>query len=132
MLRYGSACSVGRKHTQQTTHCALESKCQGKFFLLLPQVLHYGPMDNSKTGKEEVFSFIHNLPDETWPEPDPSDPLSVVDQVSCLTLEKIGQNCFFQLKKFDELKACKFETRRRSQNFGSDGACPRVWLPRIG
>jgi len=61
-------------------------------------------MDNSKTGKEEVISFIHGLPDETWPEPDPSDPLSVVDQVSRLTLEKIGQNCFFQLKKFDELK----------------------------
>ena len=80
------------KQTLQTAHCALESKRQGKFFLLLPQVLHYGPMDNSKTGKEEVISFIHGLPDETWPEPDPSDPLSVVDQVFRLTLEKEGQN----------------------------------------
>ena len=81
------------KHTLQTGHCALGSKRQGKFFLLLlPQVLHYGPMDNSKTGKEEVFSFIHGMPDESWPEPDPSDPLSVVDQVFRLTLEKEGQN----------------------------------------
>ena len=72
------------KHTLQTAHCALGSKRQGKFFLLLPLVLHYGPMDNSKTGKEEVLSFIHGLPDETWPEPDPSDPLSVVDQVTIL------------------------------------------------
>ena len=86
------------KHTLQTAHCALESKRQGKFFLLLPLVLHYGPMDNSKTGKEEVISFTHNLPDESWPEPDPSDPLSVVDQVSRLTLEKEGQIDFFSPK----------------------------------
>ena len=72
------------KHTLQTAHCVLESKRQGRFFFLLPQVLHYGPTDNSKTGKEEVISFIHGLPDESWPEPDPSDPLSIVDQVTVL------------------------------------------------
>jgi len=69
------------KQTLKTAHCALESKRQGRFFFLLPQVLHYGPTDNSKTGTEEVISFIYGLPDETWPESDPSDPLSVVDQM---------------------------------------------------
>ena len=48
----------------------------------LLKVLHYGPTDGSKTGNEEVLSFTHGLPDQSWPDPDPSDPLSVVDQVS--------------------------------------------------
>ena len=29
----------------------------------------------------QVMKIVHGLPDEAWPEPDPSDPLSVVDQV---------------------------------------------------
>ena len=29
----------------------------------------------------QVISYLHGLPDETWPEPSPSDPLSLVDQV---------------------------------------------------
>merc|ERR1719494_441602 len=43
-------------------------------------VLHYGPMDMSKNGKP-VISFKDGLPDDTWPETDPSDPLSLIDQV---------------------------------------------------
>merc|ERR1712150_171301 len=44
-------------------------------------LLHYGPQDFSKNG-EDVFTFIHNLPDDqTWPEPDPEDPLSIVDEM---------------------------------------------------
>merc|ERR1719458_2301716 len=44
-------------------------------------LLHYGPQDFSKND-EDVFTFIHNLPDDqTWPEPDPEDPLSIVDEV---------------------------------------------------
>ena len=29
----------------------------------------------------QVISYVHGLPDETWPEGDPDDPLSLVDQV---------------------------------------------------
>ena len=43
-------------------------------------LLHYGPQDFSKNG-EEVITFLHGQPDETWPEPQPDDPLSVIDQV---------------------------------------------------
>merc|ERR1719458_226381 len=44
-------------------------------------LLHYGPQDFSKNG-EGVFTFIRDLPDDqTWPEPDPEDPLSIVDEV---------------------------------------------------
>ena len=47
-------------------------------------LLHYGPRDFSKNG-EDVFTFRHNLPEDgTWPEPDPDDPLSIVDDVSTL------------------------------------------------
>ena len=31
---------------------------------------------------QKVPSYIHGLPDNTWKEPDPEDPLSLVDQVS--------------------------------------------------
>ena len=43
-------------------------------------LLHYGPQDFSKNG-ENVLSFLHELPDQTWPEPAPEDPLSLVDEV---------------------------------------------------
>ena len=46
-------------------------------------VLHYGPKDFSANGTE-VITFLHGLPDETWPESAPEDPLSLIDQViSC-------------------------------------------------
>merc|ERR1712037_582442 len=43
---------------------------------------HYGPMDSSKNGGP-VLSYKHALPnpDEAWHEPEPEDPLSLVDQV---------------------------------------------------
>merc|ERR1719222_1175298 len=46
------------------------------------EILHYGPMDSSKNG-EPVLSYKHALPnpDEAWHEPEPEDPLSLVDQV---------------------------------------------------
>ena len=44
-------------------------------------VLHYGPRDFSKNDVEDVITFLHGLPDETWPSPQPEDPLSVIDQV---------------------------------------------------
>ena len=43
-------------------------------------LLHYQSQDFSKNG-EEVITFDHGQPDETWPEPQPDDPLSVIDQV---------------------------------------------------
>ena len=40
--------------------------------------------DFSKNG-EDVLTYLHGLPDQTWPEPEPQDPLSVIDQVDiCL------------------------------------------------
>ena len=49
-------------------------------------VLHYGPKDFSKNRKD-VITFLHGLPDETWPSPDPDDTLSLIDQVSfCLVM----------------------------------------------
>ena len=50
------------------------------FHPLPPYVLHYGPMDASKNG-EPVFKFRGGLPGHEWREPQPNDPLSVVDQV---------------------------------------------------
>ena len=44
-------------------------------------LLHYGPKDFSANGKD-VITFLHGLPDETWPEPGHEDPLSVIDQVT--------------------------------------------------
>ena len=43
-------------------------------------LLHYGPQDFSKN-EEDVITFLHGLPDETWPAPAHEDPLSVIDQV---------------------------------------------------
>merc|ERR1712012_951029 len=43
-------------------------------------LLHYGPRDFSKNG-EDVLNYLHGLPDQSWPEPDEEDPLSVIDQV---------------------------------------------------
>ena len=43
-------------------------------------LLHYGPRDFSKND-EDVITFLHGLPDETWPAPAHEDPLSVIDQV---------------------------------------------------
>ena len=43
-------------------------------------LLHYGPQDFSKND-EDVITFLHGLPDETWPAPVHEDPLSVIDQV---------------------------------------------------
>ena len=43
-------------------------------------LLHYGQQEFSKNG-ENVLSYIHGLPDLTWPEPVPEDPLSVIDEV---------------------------------------------------
>ena len=47
-------------------------------------LLHYGPQEFSKNG-EDVLSFLHGQPDQTWPEPSPQDPLSLVDEVSNLS-----------------------------------------------
>ena len=44
-------------------------------------VLHYGPWEGSKDGTSKVLTYLHDLPDYTWQEPDPYDPLSLVDQV---------------------------------------------------
>ena len=44
-------------------------------------LLHYGPRDFAKNTEEDVITFLHGLPDETWPAPVPDDPLSVIDQV---------------------------------------------------
>jgi len=43
-------------------------------------LLHYRPQDFSKDG-EDVLTYLHGLPDQTWPEPEPEDPLSAIDQV---------------------------------------------------
>ena len=52
------------------------------FFTLYPYVLHYGPMEGSNNG-EPVITFKNALPnpDEAWHDPQPHDPLSLVDQV---------------------------------------------------
>ena len=47
-------------------------------------LMHYGPRDFSKK-EEDVITFLHGLPDDTWPAPDPEDPLSVIDQVQSET-----------------------------------------------
>ena len=51
-----------------------------KLFLTTFQVLHYGPKAFSINNKD-VFTHVHELPDDTWPEPTYEDPLSLIDQV---------------------------------------------------
>ena len=56
--------------------------CLILFLTTFSYVLHYGPLEGSKDGEAEVFTYLHGLPDLTWQEPDPEDPLSVVDKVA--------------------------------------------------
>ena len=44
--------------------------------------MHYGPLDFSKDGKAKVLEYRDELPDDTWKEPNPDDPLSLVDKVT--------------------------------------------------
>ena len=46
-----------------------------------PHVLHYRPLDGSKDGRAKVISKLHAAPGDTWDEPNPEDPLTVVDKV---------------------------------------------------
>ena len=50
------------------------------FFSPLFHVMHYGPKEFS-INKKDVISYVHELPDPTWREPSPTDPLSLIDQV---------------------------------------------------
>ena len=65
---------------------------------LSPYVLHYDPMDASKNG-EPVFNYRYGLPGQDWREPEPNDPLSIVDQVG--TKYFIGKNSA-QVGEFDK------------------------------
>ena len=49
--------------------------------------------DFSKNG-EDVLTYLHGLPDQSWPEPDEEDSLSVIDQVkfAILSATKIVLN----------------------------------------
>ena len=51
------------------------------FLTTFSYVLHYGPLEGSKDGKAKVLTYLDDLPDDTWPESDPKDPLSLVDKV---------------------------------------------------
>ena len=42
--------------------------------------MHYGPKEGS-INETDAISYVHKLPDETWREPSPADPLSLIDQV---------------------------------------------------
>ena len=44
--------------------------------------------DFSKNG-EDVLTYLHGLPDQSWPEPEPEDPLSEIDQVGFYVFWKI-------------------------------------------
>ena len=41
--------------------------------------------DFSKNG-EDVLTYLHGLPDQSWPEPEPKDPLSAIDQAGLCVL----------------------------------------------
>jgi len=43
-------------------------------------VLHFNPSYYSRNGQDTI-SYIHGLPDETWPETSPEDPMSLIDKV---------------------------------------------------
>ena len=87
----------------------------------LLKVLHYGPTDGSKTGNEEVLSFIHGLPDQSWPDPDPSDPLSVVDQVSPpLILGWCNKKCRNLIPNFDLFSTILFSFVKIGPNLKSN------------
>ena len=43
-------------------------------------LMHYGPQAFSKN-TEDTLTYLHELPGQTWPEPSPEEPLSIIDQV---------------------------------------------------
>ena len=47
----------------------------------LPYVLHYRPFEGSIGKSARVISKLHGFPDDTWDEPNPDDPLTVMDKV---------------------------------------------------
>ena len=64
-------------------------------------MLHYGPLGGSKYG-EAVLNYRYGLPDESWPEPDPHDPYSLIDKVGAKFLHM-----------FTNLEAAEFFGGRR-------------------
>ena len=54
----------------------------------LNYVLHYHPLEHSKNG-EAVFNPRYGVL-EDWPEPDPEDPLSMIDKVAV----KLNGSCY--------------------------------------
>ena len=43
-------------------------------------LMHYAPQYFSKNTKD-TLTYLHELPGQTWPEPSPEEPLSIIDQV---------------------------------------------------
>ena len=43
-------------------------------------LMHYYPKDFSKN-TEDTLTYLHQLSGPTWPEPNPEEPLSIIDQV---------------------------------------------------
>ena len=71
-------------------------------------MLHYGPLEGSKDGTAKVLSYLHNLPDYTWKEPDQLDPLSLVDQVRKYSIYERKVNMKAG-PKTDDIKVVTFE-----------------------
>ena len=53
--------------------------------------------DFSKNG-EDVLTYLHGLPDQSWPEPDEEDPLSMIDQVKVAILSAAKIHLNFQVE----------------------------------
>ena len=84
-------------------------------------VLHFNPSDYSRNGQDTI-SYIHGLPDETWPETSPEDPMSLIDKVHTeyLTNHTFGNNLHCGAFNFSHyLLISDFNENSRSREFST-------------
>ena len=71
--------------------------------------------DFSKNG-EDVLTYLHGLPDQSWPEPDEEDPLSMIDQVKVAILSAAKILLNFQVE-LAMAYGCKVSVKSEFQRF---------------
>ena len=80
----------------------VDKKYLDKLFLFshhLNYVLHYGPLEFSKNG-EAVINYRFGIPDHSFPEPTPDDPLSLIDKVGAKLKGSDYESIFRSTKKW--------------------------------
>ena len=87
-------------------------------------MLHYGPLEGSKNGKE-VVTYLHILPDEGWREPSPDDSLSLVAKVKQEQQEDEDSDCVVE----DEIPAPSTAPAADAAVKPEEVTKPKLYLP---